>query len=479
LSDLTERQRKLIIALLASVVFVAVITGTMINVALPFIGRHFHVSEGAYGWIVTGYTLTFGIFSAIHGRLADVYGTRRLYLAGIVMFGVTAVFVSMSPTIGVAVALRIFQGAGAAALPALGTNIITRLMPPEQRGAAMGVLLGVVGLAASIGPFLGGILLELFGWRAVFLFTAVVLLALPFAIRLLPKSLDETDPQRFDVVGAALLGIGAGGLMYSFTLYASRGLGTALVLVVSLSVLSLAGFVVWIQHREEPFVRPALFRDARYVAGVVVAALVNATRFGTIVLVPILLVEVQSSSPLMVGAVLAPGALAIAILSPPAGRWADVVGARRPVVVGTVFVALAIIVTALSAGVSIWGITAGMTLYGLGFSLIQSPLMSATSQILPSAQTGVGLGMFLMIFFLGGGFGVAFTVTAVELQSHDAASWLGLDLGAGGPFSNAVLCLMALALISLALTPRLAGRHPTPRLSDSYEVPAIEAVSAG
>jgi DHA2 family metal-tetracycline-proton antiporter-like MFS transporter len=288
------------------------------------------------------------------------------------------------------------------------------------------------------------------------------LLAFPFALRFFPASLDETVPQRFDVVGAVFLGVGAGSLMYSFNLLESQGFGPSLVGIWAVSAAFLALFVVRIRKGEQPFVDPALFRDTRFVAGLVIASLVNATRFGTIVLVPILLVDVERTSALVVGVVLFPGALCIAIFSTRAGRWADRIGARRPVLLGTTSILLAIVLTSVMAGLSVAGVAAGMTLYGLGFSLIQSPLVSATSQLLPEGQTGVGLGMFMMIFFLGGAFGVAFTVTAVELQGAGATSWLGLDLGGGAPFSNAILCLLAFGLGALAFVPRVAGTAPEP-----------------
>lgn len=437
--------------------FVAVVSGTMINVALPFIGQHFETGKATYGWVVTGYTLTFGIFAAIHGRLADVYGIRRLYLLGLIIFGATAIFVALSPSIGVAIALRIFQGSGAAALPALGTTIITKILPANRRGAAMGFMLGTVGVAASIGPFLGGLLLEVFNWRAVFLFSALALFAVPAVLRLLPKHLDDTVPQRFDLVGAVLLGIGASALMFSFNLLTSRGFGIEFAGVLGGSITVLGLFVVWIRRSGHPFVQPELFKDMRFVASLSVAALVNATRFGTIVLVPILLVDIERTSALMIGAVLFPGAVFIAVLSPPAGRWADRSGARRPTLLGVIFILIAILVTSASAGQSIVGVTVGMSLYGLGFSLVQSPLTSATSQVLPPAQTGVGMGLFMMVFFLGGAFGVAFTLTAVELQSATASSWLGLELGRGAPFSNAILCLFGLGLLALMWVPKVPG----------------------
>ena len=467
---LSERRTRMIVALLSAVVFVAVVSGNMINVALPFIGRHFDVGKATYGWVVTGYVLTFGIFNSIHGRLGDVFGTRRLYLAGVTVFSLTAIAVTFSPTIGTAIGFRIFQGAGAAASPVLGTAIISKILPPQRRGAAMGVIIGTVGVAASIGPFLGGLLVEFFSWRAVFLFSAINLLAVPVGIRLLPRSLDETVPQRFDKVGATLLGVGAAVLIYDFNMLSSHGLGWEFASLLIVATVMLCLFVVWIRRAEQPFVQPDLFSDKRFVASLVTVSLINATRFGTVVLVPILLIDVEHTSAITVAAVLFPGALCIAFFSQPAGRWADRIGAQRPVLLGSLSILAGILVAAVCSGISIWGVGAGMTLYGLGFSLIQTPLTSATSQILPSSQTGVGLGMFLMIFFLGGAVGVALTLTLVEVQGQGATSWIGLSSGGGAPFSNAILCLLVFPLVSLALVRRLPGPAPKPQ-----EVPAGRA----
>ena len=465
----------MIVALLSAVVFVAVVSGTMINVALPFIGRHFEVGKATYGWVVTGYMLTFGIFNAIHGRLGDVYGTRRLYLVGVTIFSATAIAVAFAPTIGLAIGLRIFQGAGAAASPVLGTAIISKLLPAHRRGAAMGVIIGTVGVAASIGPFLGGLLVELFSWRAVFLFSAINLAAVPIGLRLLPRSLDESVPQRFDIVGAVLLGVGCATLIYDFNLLTSHGLGWEFGTLLVGAAVTLVAFVFWVRRTEQPFVQPQLFKDSRFVSSLVIVSLTNATRFGTIVLVPILLIDVDHTSALIVAAVLFPGALCIAVFSQPAGRWADRIGARKPVLLGSLSILAGIVIASVSAGISIWGVGTGMTLYGLGFSLIQTPLTSATSQILPPSQTGVGLGMFLMIFFLGGAVGVAMTVTLVELQG-EATSWLGLDSGGGAPFSNAILCLLVLPLISLFFVGRLPGPSPRPRVDPEERAAEMSGV---
>ena len=457
------RSAKLGLIVLCTVIFFSVVNGNMINVALPFIGRDFGVTEGTYGWVVTGFALAFAVFNAIHGRLAGRIGLRRLYVAGVVVLGVTSLLLALSPTIGFAITLRVIQGAGAAALPALGTVILARLFPPDRRGAAMGWALATVGVAASIGPFLGGILVALGGWRLTFAVTTVVLLAIPAIWRLLPASLDERHDEPFDLIGATLLVIGVSAVLYAFNIVDRLGPGLEMGGLLGLGALCLVLFGWRIHAAEDPFVEPDLFKDLRYVLASLVGFLGNATRFGTIVLVPIFLVEVNQVSPVVVGLVLLPGALCIAVLSPWSGRLGDRIGARTPVIAGTVLIIAGNIVTALTAGGPILGPMAGMTLYGLGFALIQSPLVSAVSQILPPRQSGTGMGLYLMIFFLGGAFGVALSVTAVELQAPGATGWFGLTDGPGAVYSNAIFTLTALAIVALALTPGIPGVRPKPR----------------
>lgn len=448
-----------LLPLLSSVVFMAVVSGTMINVGLPYIGTDFGVSEGTYGWIVTGYTLTFGIFSAINGRLADVFGIKNLYLVGVFLFGTTSLVVAMSPNIETAIALRLFQGAGAAAMPVLGSTIIARVYPSHERGKAMGVILSVVGVAASIGPFLGGILVQLFDWRAIFVFTGLVLPAIFGGMRWIPERLNERAKAGFDFVGATLLGVAVALTMYGFEILENaHGISQALVVNLGVALAFHVAFFVWIHRARSPFVTPEVLLNLRYLAVAFVAFLSNATRFGSIVLVPIFLSEVNHVEPAMVGAVLLPGAVAIALLSTKAGAAADRFGPRAPVAFGMSFIVFGNLVTAYFAGGSLLGVAVGMGLYGVGFAMIQTPCVSAVSQIVPKSQIGVGTGMFMMIFFIGGAVGVATSMTALEFQAVDAVSWLGLELGAGARFSNALLLLTVMALVGLGFLPALPSR---------------------
>jgi MFS family permease len=440
-------------------VFLSVATGSMINVALPFIGAAFDVDEGTYGWIVSGYLLTFGVFSAVHGRLGDLFGVRRLYLMGAVVFALGALLSAASPTIEVLIAVRVLQGAGAAAIPALGATIVSRLLPARERGAAMGAILATVGVAASLSPFLGGVVLELASWRVVFLLPGLALLVIPVAWRVLPASLDETSGGRLDVVGAALLGGGAAALMIATDLVESRGLDVVTGVVGVGGVSLLAALAFWMRHVEAPFVPPLLLKERRFVAATVVGAMGNAARFGTLVLVPILL-ESTGASPFVIGATLFPGAVAIAVLSPVAGRISGRWGARVVVAPASVAVLLSCVASAWLVGFGSLGMAVAMTLFGAAFAFLQTPLLGSLGSVLPRERLGIGNGLYLMVFFLGGGFGVAVSVSVLSAQPVDALPWLLPVPAEVGRYANAMLSLALLAAVPLPLLPLLASGDP-------------------
>ena len=450
-----DARTRVTLALLGAVVFIAVVNATMINVALPHIGRDFGVSEGTYGWLVTGYSLTFGIFNAINGRLADVFGTKRVYMIGLFMLGACSLAVAASPTVEVAVAVRILQGAGAAALPVLGASIIKTTVDPRHQGRAVGIIISTVGVAASIGPFLGGFIVELLGWRSVFLVTGVALLALPAANRLLPDSLDDVSGERFDLPGAVLLGTGVAALLYGFELVESRAPLWQLAATLLGGASLLAGFYAWIRRVPSPFVPPSIFRIPSYLAICLVGAIVNAARFSSVILASIMLDAVNGLSPVYVGAVLFPGALAIATLSSRAGAFADRNGPRAPALLGLVLLTLGALGTAAFAGGSPYAAAASLGLFGVGYACAQSPLISTINRIVPREITGAGVGLFMTLFFAGGAAGVAAAVTSIELQ-QGAAALLPFVPAEAARFSNTFLA--AAALIALGILP--ASRLP-------------------
>lgn len=443
-----------------ALVFLSVASGTMINVALPFIGAHFAVPEPVYGWVVTAFVLTFGVFSAVHGRLADVFGVRRLYLGGALCFGVGSLASALAPTIGSLIAVRLLTGIGAAAIPALGVTIVTRMLPADRRGGAMGAIMAVVGVSATLSPFLGGALLQITSWRAVFVVPAVVLGMVPFAWRMLPDSLDQVEGDvRFDAAGGLLLGSGAACLLGATS--AVQGSLSQAGGLAALGTILLVGFLVRIHGATAPFVPPELLRQAPFMANVVVGSLVNGARFGAVVLVPILLEETSHVGPLGIGAVLVPGAIALAILSPIAGRLSDRRGARQAAQWGVFGSLVTTVAMIWLVGGGMLGLAVGMAASGAAFAFVQPPILGSLGSVLPRSAMGVGNGLYMMLFFLGGAFGVAIALSALAAQAPGSPAWVpGVPLEVGR-YANAVAVLglwLAPAMVAWRFMPGGADR---------------------
>jgi MFS transporter, DHA2 family, metal-tetracycline-proton antiporter len=434
------------------VAFLVVASGAMVNVSLPAVGAHYGAPASTSTWLITAYTLTFAVMGAVHGRAASIVGARRLYLASLLLIGVSALATTFAPSIGLMIAMRALQGVGAAAIPALGTLLVTRLTTPEQRGPAVGMLLGASGLATTVGPILGGVLVQYAEWRLVFAIPALVVALIPLGVRHLPRSLDERDPAScFDLLGAALLCAGVGSVMLGITTLRSSAVAGAALLGAGAVLLAL--LVAWSRRAADPFVPPALLRAHGFVRVAAITLLSQATRVGVGVLTPILLIEVHGIPPAWVGPILLPSAVLVAKLSPIAGRWSGVAGPRTPVGLGVPCILAGTLITAATAGASWPGICAGALLCGCGFALVQSPSVSAVGSLVPPALVGAGLGIFMMLSFLGAALGPA--VAAAVLELHDDGGAAG---HASSAYAHAIYVVAIFGVAALPLIPRLRGR---------------------
>ena len=214
----------------------------------------------------------------------------------------------------------------------------------------------------------------------------------------------------------------------------------------------------WVHWTESPFVPPTLLRQPRFIAAVLTGAVSNGARFGSVVLVPILLTEITGASPLVIGGVLIPGAAALAVLSPVAGRLADRIGPRWVVLPGVSGIA----VTNLTL---VWGVDRGagwiaviLTLAGASFAFIQPPLLGLLGSVVPRAAQGVGNGLYLMVFFLGGAFGVAGALALLGAQDPGRVAVVASVQGPVARYANTMLALAGLAALALPAAMGLPGR---------------------
>ena len=469
---------RLVMAVVAAAIFVSVLQQTFVNVVVPDIQQDFGASQGQVGWVITGYILIFAIGIPLYGRIGDLYSLRGTFTLGLLGLAAGSVVCAFAPSLASLVAGRVLQAAGAAAIPALGFASIAKLMPPGQRGVALGLLSSSVGVGGAVGPVVGGIIAGIAGWQSLFFVTLVLALVLAAgAWYVLPAAVsDHPVPgsvlealHRFDVPGGLLLASAAGLALFGVTEGQVAGF-TAPVTWVSflLAALSAVGFVWRIRSAPEPFVSPDLFRHPGFLAAVAVGFFMMFANVGTLVLTPFLVSEVNGLSAAGIGLVLAPGAAAVAILSPVAGRLSDRLGPRVLIRIGLAVMFLSTFgLSTLGVGAPAVVVALGVLGLGMGFSIVNSPTANAAAATLSPEESGVGLGIFQLIFFLGGGFGPAVTATflAARQEVGEAAINPLYSLQAA-PFSDAFLLIAlstALALVATLGVKQRAKEPPEPK----------------
>lgn len=443
---------RLLLAVLTSAVFISVLNSSMVNVAIPLIREDFGTSEAQVSWVITGYLLLYAVGIPLYGRASDIFSLRRAFVLGLAVFAAGSLICILAPSLPVLVLGRVVQAMGGAAIPALATASVAKVLPPGERGTALGLIVSSVGVGAAIGPVVGGALEQVAGWHSLFYAVLFLMLILiPGAAYVLPHT-ESAGEHGFDVPGGLLLGLAAGLFLFGITQGQVAGFGSLSSWGSFLgSALAAAGFAWRITSSEHPFVSPALFRNRGYVAAVIVGFLSMLVNVSCLVSIPLLVSQVNGLSPGSTGLVLAPGAVALAIISPLAGRLSDRIGARTPVYAGLLVMLISVLLlSAFAAGASPVVVALGMLGLGVGFAFTNSPNVNAAAAALPEESTGVGLGIFNGLFFLGGGTGPAVVGAFLAARREAGAGAInplyGLD---AAPFSDAFLLLSVALLLAL------------------------------
>ena len=252
--------------------FLPAFMGSSINIALPSIGKEFSLDAVALGWMVTIYILATAIFAVIFGRIADISGRKRIFLSGLLLFFLASIFSAAAPSGLMLIIFRALQGIGAAAIFSTATAILTSVYPANERGIALGINVAAVYSGLSLGPVLGGLLTEQFGWRSIFVVTALAgCVAIVMTFLKLKGEWAEARGERFDGIGSILYGISLALLIYGLTLLPSWP-------GISFFVAGLAGLVLFIRYElriKNPVLNINLFRGNTVFLFSNLAALVN------------------------------------------------------------------------------------------------------------------------------------------------------------------------------------------------------------
>jgi EmrB/QacA subfamily drug resistance transporter len=359
---------------------------------------------------VNAYTLTFAVLLVTGGRLGDIFGRRRLFLFGVVVFSVASLAIGFAPNDTVLVTFRAVQGIGAAFMMPATLSIITQAFPPRQRGTAIGTWAGVSALALAIGPVIGGFLAEDVSWRAIFFINppiAVVAIAVTlFAAR---ESRDETVGRTVDLAGIAAITVGLTALVLALIESNSWHWGSARVIgLLALAAAGLAAFVAIERRVRAPMVDFAFFRSRTSAGANLVGFLVTFGMFAQFFFITLYLQNVLHYSALQTGLRFLPATVVIIIMGPLAGRLTDRVGPRPLMTLGLLIVAGAMLIQSRISVHSGYGLLLpGFVLMGLGMGLTMSPMSTAAMNAVDRTKAGAASGVLSMSRMVGGSVGLA------------------------------------------------------------------------
>ena len=337
-------------------------------------------------------------------------------------------------------------------------TLASRAFGPQSRGIVLGFIGATVGIGGAIGPLVGGALANIWAWEAVFGFTALAAVAIPFALRILPRD-EEIAGGHLDIIGGVLLAIAIVGILVAPTEAAKSGWGSTCALGgIGIAVVALLAMVRHQRSASEPFIPNEFVQNRRFNALVSMSFLVMATNMAPLIGLPIMLALVNGLSAIEIGIVLLPGAILTALTGVLSGTLVDSVGTKILAKLGGMLMLAAIVGFSGFAGDSEWKISVFAGLMGAGFGLINTPLATAVTRVVEPRLLGSALGVNSMLFFIGGSLG---TAILLGFSTSDASSSVNpLHDGVANGFSDGFLFLTVPIIAVLLLTSKLPGRAP-------------------
>ena len=425
---------------------IAFLDATVVNAALPAIGRTFHASFSGLQWVVTSYLLVLGSLLVLGGSLGDRFGRRRMFVGGVMAFSVSSLGCGLAPSLTVLVLARLAQGVAAAALVPGSLALISASIHPDDRGAAIGRWTGMTGVASAVGPFLGGWLIDAVSWRWVFLINVPLAIgAVVLALRYVPESQGKAAG-RIDTGGALTLTVGLAGVVYALIEQPRHGWTGV---VVGAGVVGLGMLVVFplIESRHPtPMVPLAIFRIRQFAGGNAVTFVVWGALAAVLFLLTIHLQQDLGYSALEAGGSTLPITVMMLLFSSRVGDLAQRFGPRLPMTIGPLVLALAFVLfrRVSPGGTYVAVVLPAVVVMGLGLVLTVSPLTTAVLGAISGEYAGVASAVNNAVSRVAGLLAVA-TLPAVA----GVASGGGSGMSAG--FAKAMAICGGLCVVGAAI----------------------------
>jgi EmrB/QacA subfamily drug resistance transporter len=423
---------------------VAFLDGSVVNAALPAIAADLHTDLAGLQWVLNGYLLTLGSFLVLGGSLGDRFGRRKIFVIGLVSFGMASLLCAVAPTTVTLVAARCIQGVAAALLVPGSLAIISASFDVRDRGAAIGLWSGLGGIATAAGPFLGGWLISSVSWRAVFFINLpIVAVAVLATVRHVPESLDPDADHAIDFAGAITLALGLAGVVYALIEGPAKGWGVTEVAAGVVGVSLLVAFVVIEQRSDHPMVPLRVFRSRQFSGANVVTFVVYGGLSTATFLVVVYVQERLGYSPLEAGASLLPITVLMFLFSRRSGALAQRIGPRYQMTVGPIVAGAGIALFALLApGVSYWeGVLPATLVLGAGLVITVAPLTATVLAAVEDRHAGLASAVNNAVARIGGLLAIAVLPAAAGITVGGS----GVDLDSG--FDTAMIVAGGLCVV--------------------------------
>jgi EmrB/QacA subfamily drug resistance transporter len=400
----------------------AFLDGTVVNVALPDIGRDFDASTAALQWILNGYLLTLASLILLGGSLGDRYGRRRVFVLGIAVFTAASLLCAVAPNVELLIGARLLQGIGGALLTPGSLAIIEASFRPADRARAIGAWSGLGGVATALGPLLGGYLIGAISWRAIFLINLPIGAFVAWAAtKHVPESRDPMASGRIDLTGAVLTALGLAGTTYALIEAPGQGASAAVLSTGIAGLLALVAFFAWERRAPNPMLPLEIFSSRQFSAANAVTFVVYAALSGFFFLLVAFLQISMGYSPIEAGAASLPVTLLMLVLSARAGAMAQRIGARIPLTVGPLIIAAGLLMlTGVGPGDSyLTALLPGILVFGLGLTLVVAPVTATVLAAADARHSGIASGVNNAVARVAGLLAVAVLPLAVGLTGDD------------------------------------------------------------
>jgi len=439
----SPRYRWFVLVTVAGGMMMSILNSSIVNIALPTIAEDFMAPVNTVTWVLIIFTITQATLMPVSGRAGDIYGHRRLFIAGVTVFAVNSLFCALAWNPLSLIAGRGLQAIGTSAISPMSLAFVFSVFPERERPRGLGIMGGINGIAPTLGLLLGGLLVAALGWRSIFLFS------LPLAALIVPAALlvlEETPPAQegrgFDIAGALMLAAG----LFSGLLALNRGggwgwtSGATLGCFTAFAVL-LASFVAWETRAERPMIDLGLFRYRSLVSANVSGFFSSGAMFGSLFLLPFYFQWVKGLSPWQFGWAIAPLAVMFFIFAPQGGRLTPVLGARNTALLGLGIGAAGFLAVSRSLGADtpLAAPLAALALLGIGLALTMAPVTTVAIHDAPADKRGIASSLPQMMRFIGASFVIAVmgSLLAWRLRAGLAAAGVPAEQMPSGGLSSA------------------------------------------